>query len=167
MADAPKRAPHVKVVHAGCDGGGDPHSFVYYPDVADVKLLEVLEDGTERPMHMHSVSSVTWTAKVDEPTSLKVEYLGAAIEAEVSKSNAPALPTKPGQLVPFVDERYENDVEFKRIVDYFISFYADGRFSPSDLRCAATYAAILFEMRRATKFVYDPEKGELKRVESK
>lgn len=167
MADQPKKAPHVRLTCGGVEGG-EPNSFVVYPDgVADAKLVEVLEDGTERPMHMHSVSSITWTGKAGEVASLQVEYLGAAIDVEVLKSRAPSLPRRPGQSFPFVDERYETDPEFRSLVQYFISFYADGRFSPSDIRSAATYAAILFEMRKPARFVHVRETGEFRREDGK
>lgn len=46
------------------------------------------------------------------------------------------------------DQRYENDNQFRMLVDWMEKFIHDTQFTPSELREAAMLAAIHYEMRR-------------------
>jgi len=46
------------------------------------------------------------------------------------------------------EQRYFNDIEFKRLVDSMYDAIVRAQFTPSELREAAVYAAIRYEMSR-------------------
>lgn len=62
-------------------------------------------------------------------------------------------------------ERYEDDVEFRHLVDMFRGFFREARITPADARTAINYAAILTEMYSTNgSYMYIKETGELVRV---
>jgi hypothetical protein len=54
---------------------------------------------------------------------------------------------------PSVDQRYQNDAEFRQLVDMMLSFMHQARFTPSELREAVIFAACLFEYRHIRPIV--------------
>lgn len=46
------------------------------------------------------------------------------------------------------ERQYNNDAEFRALVDHMLSAIKSLQFTPSDLRAAANFASILFESRR-------------------
>lgn len=55
-------------------------------------------------------------------------------------------------------EKYENDPEYKYLVDHFEQLIERGHFTPSELREASIFAFTLHEMRRIHSVqVKDPE----------
>lgn len=61
-----------------------------------------------------------------------------------------------------LDERYENDQTFRQVVDLLQSVLLQNMLAPSELRTAATYAAIRYEMLNCRQhYVYDERSGEL------
>jgi hypothetical protein len=46
------------------------------------------------------------------------------------------------------EDRYQNDQDFRYLVDWIESMFQRLHFSPGEVKQAVTYAAIRFEMRR-------------------
>lgn len=53
-------------------------------------------------------------------------------------------------------EKYMNDPEYHRLVEFLESFIEHARFTPSELREAAVLASINYEMRHVREQTIDP-----------
>lgn len=54
------------------------------------------------------------------------------------------------------EEKYNNDPQYARLVDMLHRMVIECRFTPSELREAATLASIHYEMKRVTQMKYPP-----------
>jgi len=64
-----------------------------------------------------------------------------------------------------LDERYNDDSEFRMLVDMFRGFFREARITPADARTAVNYAAIREEMLSThSRYIYNEATGELVRL---
>jgi hypothetical protein len=54
------------------------------------------------------------------------------------------------------EEKYKNDPQYKKLVDMLYHMIVECRFTPSELREAATFASIKYEMQRVKQMKYPP-----------
>ena len=62
-----------------------------------------------------------------------------------------------------VKQKYDTDNEFRMLVDMMMALIAKAQFTPSEIRQAAMYAAIRYEMYHSRPAIYHPQNspGEL------